>query len=109
MTDILAALAWLAGPGLAVVSAFILEQLRPFDELSPNGKLVVAVTVAGILGVSATALANTLAADSALLIQLQPYANVIVPAVALLAQQLAHGRNEAKRADYNIADTDFQP
>jgi hypothetical protein len=115
-TDILAVLAWVAGPGLAAISAFILERLRPFDELSSSGKLVVAITIAGICGVAAVALSNALAGNSELLAQLQPYANVIVPLLSLAAQQLTHGNELAKVTYYtdhlepaDAVDTDFQP
>jgi hypothetical protein len=91
-TDILAVLAWLAGPGVAAISAWLLGQLAQFEELSGNGKLIVAVTVAGICGVLATAASQALTNDAGLVSQLQPYANVIVPALSLLAQQLAHGQ-----------------
>lgn len=117
MTDILAVLMWLAGPGLAAVSAFILERLQPFDELSSNGKLIVAVTVAGLIGVIATAIAGALSADSELLAAVQPYANVIVPALSLLAQQLTHGNELSKARVYvefddmnaKAVDEDWQP
>lgn len=115
-TNILAVLAWVAGPGLAYISARILEGLDDFQEISSNGKLVVSVVIAGGLGVLATAFSKALQADASLVAQLQPYADVIVPAVALLSQQLAHGKQvkaqriEASRTPQDkAADTDFQP
>jgi hypothetical protein len=104
-TDILAVLAWVAGPGLAAISAFVLERLRAFDELSSNGKLVLAITIAGICGVGAVALSNTLAGNSALLAQLQPYMNVLIPLISLAVQQLKHGNDLAKTTFY-VDDVD---
>lgn len=102
-TDILAVLAWVAGPGIAAISAFVLDQLAQFEELSSNGKLIVAVTVAGVCGILATAASNALAQDAGALAQWQPYANVIVPALSLLAQQLAHGQSLKKERDADDA------
>lgn len=102
MNDILSVLAWLAGPGLAVISAFILERLDPVQELSPTGKAIVAVSVAGLIGVLAVALQQAIGSDSELIARLQPYVNIIVPLVSLLAQQLAHGAAKAHRVKVSL-------
>lgn len=97
--DFASLLIWLAGPGLAVISAFILERLQPFDELSSNGKVVVSITVAGILGLLAVAAQQIILPNAELVAQLNPYVAMLVPLFSLLAQQLAHGATKARRVD----------
>ena len=90
-TDFLSLLVWLAGPGLAVITSFVLDRLESFEALSPNGKLLVAVSIAGACGVLAVFLQQTIGTNSELVQLLDPYVKVLIPLASIIAQQLAHG------------------
>lgn len=100
--DLVSLLIWLSGPGMAIVSAFILERLAAFDGLSSNGKTIVATTVALLLGLAAVAAQQVIVPNSELVAQLNPYVAVVVAMVSLLAQQLAHGAQNNRNVSRSI-------
>ena len=62
--DVLGLLVWLSGAGISAVSAFVLERVSGFGQLSPNGKQTVATIVAVLIAITA---------------------------ISILVQQIAHG------------------
>jgi len=99
--DFVSLLIWLSGPGVAAISAFVLERLAPFEALSSSGKVVVSITVAGVIGIAAVAAQQYIVPNTELVTRLNPYVAMLVPLFSLLAQQLAHGV-QVKRANDRI-------
>jgi hypothetical protein len=97
MNDLQTVLIWMAGPGIAAISAFVLERLAPVQSLSSSGKAIVAVTVALLAGMLAVAAQQIIIPNAELVQVLNPYVAVIVPAVSLLVQQLTHGVQKARQ------------
>jgi uncharacterized membrane protein YeiH len=84
-------LTWLAGAGAAAVSAFVLERISSFQALSPNGKQMVAFSIAVVIGALAIAARDYLVAQPDVIVQIEPYVQMVIAAGAILIQQLAHG------------------
>lgn len=104
--DFVSLLIWLTGPGVAAISAFVLERLAPFEALSSSGKVVVSITVAAVIGLLAVAAQQYIVPDTELVAKLNPYTSMIVLAFSLLAQQLAHGATKAQRIEPDWASDD---
>jgi len=92
-------LVWLGGAGVAAVSAFVLERLGSFQELSGNGKLIVAVSVAVVLGGLATAAKASFTANPDTLVAVEPYAQIVLSGVMIVVQQLVHGGTKQASAN----------
>lgn len=91
-------LTWLAGGGVAAVSAFILERISSFQNLSPNSKQMVAFSIAVIIGALSIAARDYLVAQPEVTAQIEPYVQMVIAAGAILVQQLAHGAQRSKES-----------
>jgi hypothetical protein len=89
--DILSVLVWLSGAGISAVSAFVLERVSGFGQLSPNGKQSVATIVAVLIAVCAMWAHDYLTANPGVVATYQPYLQIAITAVSILVQQVAHG------------------
>ena len=89
-------LTWLAGAGTAAVSAFVLERLSGFQNLSANGKQMVAFSVAVAIGALAIMARDALVMQPDVVESIEPYAQMLIAAGAILVQQLTHGAQRAK-------------
>lgn len=88
--DILAVLTWLGGAGLSAVSAFVLERIDGFRNLSPNAKQTIAMTVAVLIAAASLAARDWLSSNPDALRALTPYAQIAFSAACILIQQIAH-------------------
>lgn len=89
--DIIGILVWLSGAGISVVSAFVLERIAGFQNLSPNGKQSIAMTVAVMIAVCAMAAHDSFAANPAALQAYSPYIQIAITGISILIQQITHG------------------
>lgn len=96
-STLLSLVIWLSAPAAAALSARLLEYSLSFQSLSPNGKLVVAALVAALLGIVSVAGQQLLAQYPVISTVVDPYARVLIPIFAILAQQLTHGHANAGR------------
>lgn len=94
--SVLEILTWLAGAGAAAVSAFVLERIASFQELSPSGKQMVAFSIAVIVGALSIAARDYLIAQPDVVARIEPYAQLLIAAASILIQQIAHGAQRAK-------------
>ena len=98
--DVLGFLVWLSGAGVSAVSAFALERLDGFGQLSPNGKQTVATIVAVLIAVCAMWAHDWLAANPSALTATAPYFQIAVTAVSILIQQTAHAVQRSAGGDH---------
>lgn len=89
--DVLGLLVWLSGAGVSAVSAFVLERIGGFGQLSPNGKQTVATIVAVLVAVCAMWAHDYLSTNPDVMATYQPYLQIAITAVSILVQQIAHG------------------
>ena len=89
--DILGLLVWLSGAGISAVSAFVLERVSGFGQLSPNGKQTVATIVAVLIAACAMWAHDYLSANPDVVATYQPYVQIAITGVSILVQQIAHG------------------
>lgn len=89
--SVIEVLTWLAGAGAAAASAFLLERIASFQNLSANGKQMVAFSIAVVIGALAIAARDYLVAQPEVTAQIEPYVQMVIAAGAILVQQLAHG------------------
>ena len=89
--DILGLLVWLSGAGISAVSAFVLERVSGFGQLSPNGKQTVATIVAVLIAVCAMWAHDYLTENPGVVATYQPYLQIAITAISILVQQIAHG------------------
>lgn len=85
---------WLAGAGVSAVSAFVLERLSGFQQLTPNGKQLVAMSIAVAVGALSIAARDYLIAQPDVTARIEPYAQMLIAAASILVQQVAHGVNK---------------
>lgn len=89
--DVLGFLVWLSGAGISAVSAFVLERIDGFGQLSPNGKQSIATIVAVLIAVCAMWAHDYLSANPSVMTTYQPYLQIAITGVSILVQQIAHG------------------
>lgn len=89
--SVIEVLTWLAGAGAAAASAFLLERIASFQQLSANGKQMVAFSIAVVIGALAIAARDYLVAQPDVVERIEPYVQMIISASSILIQQLAHG------------------
>jgi hypothetical protein len=89
--DVLGILVWLSGAGVSAVSAFVLERMAGFQNLSPNGKQTIAMVVAILIGVAAMGAHDWLSANQDKLIEAEPYIQLVIAGASILIQQVSHG------------------
>jgi hypothetical protein len=85
---------WLAGAGVSAVSAFMLERLSGFHQLSPNAKQLVAMSIAVAVGALSIAARDYLVAQPDVANAIEPYAQMLIAAASIIVQQVAHGLNK---------------
>jgi hypothetical protein len=86
---------WLAGAGVSAVSAFVLERLSGFHQLTPNAKQLVAMSIAVAIGALSIAARDYLVQQPDVVNAIEPYAQMLIAAGAILVQQIAHGMQKA--------------
>jgi len=88
--DILQLLVWLSGAGISAVSAFVLERLSGFQQLSSGAKLLIATTVATVIAIIAMWTHDYFISNPMELIAMNPYLQIVIGAGSIVIQQVAH-------------------
>lgn len=99
--DILELLVWLSGAGISAVSAFVLERISGFGQLSPNGKQTIATIVAVLVAVAAMWAHDWVSANPGAFESAKPYLQIAITAFSILIQQVAHGAQRAMKVGSN--------
>lgn len=98
--DLIAFLTMLgSAAGLAIVaggSARLLEGIEALQSVSGNGRLLIATSIAALIGIAAKALTAWLSANPDAVALSAPYWDVIYVAGSILAQQWSHATNPAR-------------
>jgi branched-subunit amino acid ABC-type transport system permease component len=88
--DILQLLVWLSGAGISAVSAFVLERLSGFQQLSSSAKSLIAVTVATLIAIAAMWTHDYFLTNPLELVAMNPYLQIVIAAASIIIQQVAH-------------------
>lgn len=88
--DVLQLLVWLSGAGISAVSAFVLERLSGFQQLSSGAKLLIATTVATVIAIIAMWTHDYFISNPMELIAMNPYLQIVIGAGSIVIQQVAH-------------------